>query len=83
MLKSGESFASIVTPFRAGMNPDVGATACFYATDIHDHQLGKGNCDNSLSRTGEIKGELMMIWGRQDPHIPLAGRRLIRRRLAG
>jgi carboxymethylenebutenolidase len=64
--------------FRAGMNPDVGATACFYATDIHDHQLGKGNNDNSLSRAGDIKGELMMIWGRQDPHIPLAGRRLIR-----
>jgi carboxymethylenebutenolidase len=67
--------------FRAGMNPDVAATACFYATDIHDHQLGKGNCDNSLQRAGDIKGELLMIWGRQDPHIPLAGRRLIRDRL--
>lgn len=64
--------------FRAGMNPDVGATACFYATDIHDHQLGQGNNDDSLKRAGDIKGELMMIWGRQDPHIPLAGRRLIR-----
>jgi carboxymethylenebutenolidase len=67
--------------FRAGMIPDVDATACFYATDIHDHQLGKGNNDDSLSRAGDIKGELLMIWGRQDPHIPLAGRRLIRDRL--
>jgi carboxymethylenebutenolidase len=67
--------------FRAGMNSDVGATACFYATDIHDHQLGKGNADDSLQRATDIKGELMMIWGRQDPHAPLEGRRLIRDRL--
>ena len=67
--------------FRAGMNPDVRATACFYATDIHDHQLGKGNADNSLARAGDIKGELLMIWGRQDPHVPLEGRTLIRQRL--
>ncbi len=67
--------------FRAAMNPDVRATACFYATDIHDHALGKGNADDSLRRAGHIKGELLMVWGRQDPHIPLAGRRLIRDRL--
>jgi carboxymethylenebutenolidase len=67
--------------FRAGMNPDVAATACFYATDIHDHLLGKGSSDDSLARTGDIKGELLMIWGRQDPHIPLEGRTLIRDRL--
>ncbi|HZT89943.1 MAG TPA: dienelactone hydrolase family protein [Stellaceae bacterium] len=67
--------------FRAAMNPDVEAAACFYATDIHDHQLGKGNADDSLVRAGDIKGELMMVWGRQDPHIPLEGRNLIRTRL--
>lgn len=33
--------------------------------------------DNSLDRIGEIRGELLMIWGRQDPHIPLEGRALI------
>ena len=27
--------------------PDVRAAACFYATDIHDHQLGKGNADTA------------------------------------
>jgi carboxymethylenebutenolidase len=30
--------------------------------------------DNSLARIPEIKGELMMIWGRQDPHVPGEGR---------
>ena len=60
--------------FRAAMNPDVLATVCFYATDIHSGTLGKGKQDNSLERATEIKGELLHIWGRQDPHVPLEGR---------
>src|SRR5580693_7193638 len=51
--------------FRAAMNPDVIATACFYATDIHKGSLGKGMHDDSLERAKDIKGELLMIWGRQ------------------
>jgi carboxymethylenebutenolidase len=43
--------------------------------------LGKGKNDNSLERTGEIEGELLMVWGRQDPHIPVEGRRQIHARL--
>src|SRR5688572_19038066 len=53
--------------FRAAMNPDVLAATCFYATDIHKRGLGKGTNDNSLDRIPEIRGELLMIWGRQDP----------------
>jgi carboxymethylenebutenolidase len=67
--------------FRAAMNSDVLAAACFYATDIHTKSLGKGMRDNSLERAGEIKGELLHIWGRQDPHISLEGRNLIKARL--
>lgn len=63
--------------FRAAMNPDVLAGGCFYATDIHDHSLGRGKHDDSLDRIGELRGEMMMIWGRQDPHIPREGRELI------
>ncbi|MFZ5863573.1 MAG: dienelactone hydrolase family protein [Nitrospirota bacterium] len=63
--------------FRAAMNPDVLAAACFYATDIHKRGLGSGTRDNSLDRIPEITGELLMIWGRQDPHIPREGRALI------
>jgi carboxymethylenebutenolidase len=66
--------------FRAAMNSDVLAAACFYATDIHKGSLGKGG-DDSLARAGDIKGELLHIWGRQDPHIPLDGRNLIKARL--
>ena len=60
--------------FRAAMNPDVLAAVCFYATDIHKRGLAKGMNDNSLDRIPEIKAELLMIWGRQDPHVPLEGR---------
>jgi len=63
--------------FRCAMEPDVLVGACFYATDIHKRTLGKGQNDNSLDRMKEIKGEMMMIWGRQDPHISREGRRLI------
>ena len=69
--------------FRAAMNPSVLAAACFYATDIHKGSLGSDG-DDSLARAADIKvsgGELLMIWGRQDPHIPTEGRRLIQQRL--
>jgi len=67
--------------FRAAMNPDVLATACFYATDIHKGSLGAGMNDDSLERAKDIRGELMMIWGRQDPHIALEGRMKVLARL--
>lgn len=67
--------------FRAALNPDVLATSCFYATDLHSATLGKGKNDNSLARAAEIQGELLMIFGRQDPHVPLEGRNKIRARL--
>jgi carboxymethylenebutenolidase len=67
--------------FRAALNPEVLAVACFYATDIHTGTLGKGQQDNSLARAGEIRGELLHVWGRQDPHIPLSGRESIHARL--
>ena len=63
--------------FRCAMNPEIEAAVCFYATDIHKRSLGKGMSDNSLDRLAQIKGELMMIWGKQDPHIPPEGRALI------
>jgi carboxymethylenebutenolidase len=66
--------------FRAAMSPDVLAAACFYATDIHKGSLGLGG-DDSLARVAEIRGELLMIWGRQDPHVPAEGRAKIYARM--
>ena len=67
--------------FRAAMNPSVLGVVCFYATDIHKGGLGLGMQDNSIARAGEIKGELLMVWGRQYPHIPTEGRMKVLARL--
>jgi carboxymethylenebutenolidase len=68
--------------FRCAMNAEILAAACFYPTDIHKRSLGLGMRDDSLDRIPEIRGEVLMAWGRQDPHIPAEGRDLIRRALA-
>lgn len=68
--------------FRAAMNPDVLAAVCFYATDIHKRGLAKDMNDNSLDRIKELKAELLMIWGRQDPHVPREGRAVVYNALA-
>jgi carboxymethylenebutenolidase len=60
--------------FRAALQPDVQATVCFYGTGIHNGKLGKDEDAGSLERGGEIKGELLLIWGTLDPHIPEDGR---------
>jgi carboxymethylenebutenolidase len=62
--------------FRAAFNAEVRACCCFYPTNLQDGTLGKGG-DDSLKRAADIRGELMLIWGRQDPHIPPEGRRKI------
>ena len=60
--------------FRAALQPDVKATVCFYGTGIHTGKLGKDDDARSLERAGEIRGELLLVWGALDPHIPEDGR---------
>lgn len=60
--------------FRAALQPEVRATACFYATDLHTDTIPNQPGQHSLQRCHEIQGELMMVWGKQDSHIPAAGR---------
>lgn len=67
--------------FRAARNADVLATTCFYATDLHSRALGAGLAADSIDHAGDIQGELLHVWGRQDPHIPLAGRNQIHAKL--
>jgi carboxymethylenebutenolidase len=68
--------------FRAAMNSEVLAATCCYPTDIHKRSLGKGLHDNSLDRIPEIKGELLIVFGRQDPHVPREGRAIVYNALA-
>jgi len=60
--------------FRAALQPDVKATVCFYGTGIHNGKLGKDADAGSLQRAGEIRGQLLLVWGTLDAHIPAEGR---------
>jgi dienelactone hydrolase len=70
--------------FRAAFLPEVKASVCLFPTDIHKSSLGKPGYDpeiDSLNRLKEIKGEMLIIFGRQDNHVPLEGRRKIKESL--
>lgn len=60
--------------YRAAMHPAVRATSCFYATDIHSGMTPSQPGNDSFTCIAKINGELQMIWGKQDPHIPAEGR---------
>ena len=63
--------------FRAALQPEIEATACFYATDLHTHVIPNKPNQHSMDRLKDIKGELLMIWGKQDNHIPEQGRKAV------
>ena len=60
----------------AAKNSDVLAAVCFYATDLHKETFSKTGND-TLACAKDIQGELLMFWGKQDPHVPLEGRKKI------
>ncbi len=60
--------------FRAAFDDRVKGTAMWYPTGLHDGKLGKDKTD-SLERVADIDGELLLIFGRRDPHTPPAGPR--------
>jgi carboxymethylenebutenolidase len=69
--------------FRAAFSADVRVTACFYATGLHSNSLGAAvGSAPSLADAGRIRGELLMVWGAADPHIPSEGRQRIHGALA-
>jgi carboxymethylenebutenolidase len=59
--------------YRAALEPRLRAAACVYATDLHKASLGRGG-DDSLARAKDLRAEMLLVWGRQDPHIPADGR---------
>ncbi len=67
--------------FRAALQPDVRATVCFYGTGIHNGKLGMDADAASLAQASKIRGELLMIFGSNDPHVPAEGRDIVERSL--
>lgn len=69
--------------FRAALEPEVRATACFYATGLHSDSLGGAvGTAKTLGEVGRLRGEVLMVWGTRDPHIPAEGRQKIHGALA-
>ena len=62
--------------FRAALSSKILAASCLYPTDLHSDTLPSLGA-NTLARAGEVSGELMLVFGRQDPHVPVEGRQKI------
>ena len=67
--------------FRAAFDARVRATALWYPTGLHDGRLGKEADAQSLAHAADISGELLLIFGADDPHTPAEGRAVIKRGL--
>lgn len=60
--------------FRAALNSHVASAFCLYATDIHSDTLPCNAGNDTLSRAKAINGEVFLVFGKQDPHVPADGR---------
>jgi carboxymethylenebutenolidase len=56
--------------FRGALQRDARATVCYYPTGLHDGELGADRDAGSLARAKEITGELLLVFGTRDPHVP-------------
>jgi len=63
--------------FRAAFDPRIAAAVCCYPTGLHTGKVGKEPDAGSLARAKEIKGEMLIVFGASDPHIPEEGRRRV------
>ena len=63
--------------FRAAtLHSIVKAAVCCYPTGIHNGKLGRGVAD-TRDRMGDIKAQVLTIFGTLDPHVPPEGRQMI------
>lgn len=60
--------------FRAALHSRISAACCLYATDLHSDTLPSQSGDQTLARCADISGEMLMIFGKQDPHVSPEGR---------
>ena len=67
---------------RAALQPDVKAGVCCYPTGVHNGKLGRDADAGTLARLHEIKGEMLIVFGQSDPHVPAEGRKIVTDALA-
>lgn len=75
------------------LDPRISATVCYFATDVHSRTLGphdkpdlsvtapSPDSIHTIDLLGKLKGEVSLIFGLKDTHVPDAGRDLIRAKL--
>lgn len=68
--------------FRAALNNQVAGAFCLYPTDVHSNTLSCEEGNDSLTRSGDIKCPLVLVFGKQDPHVSAEGRVLIHQTLS-
>jgi len=68
--------------FRAALDPRVQAAVCCYPTGLHNGRVGRDADAGTLARAGEIRGELLIVFGGTDPHVPEEARTRVAAALA-
>ncbi|RYP46022.1 hypothetical protein DL768_007702 [Monosporascus sp. mg162] len=77
---------------RASLDPRISACVAYFATDVHSRTLGPhsgantsaeapAESNHTIDKLNKIKGEVAMIFGIKDTHVPDVGRDLIRQKL--
>lgn len=62
---------------RAALNKDVQGAVCCYPTGVHNGKLGKDSDAGTLARLKEIRGDLLIVFGDADPHVPPTERKVV------
>lgn len=62
--------------YRAALNSAIDGAFCLYATDLHSETLPCSG-EQTLMRSDEINCEMVMAFGKQDPHVSPEGRKRI------
>jgi carboxymethylenebutenolidase len=68
--------------FRAALNGQISGAFCLYPTDIHSNTLPCDQGNDSLTRSGDISCPVVLVFGKQDPHVPAQGRAIIHQTLS-
>jgi carboxymethylenebutenolidase len=68
--------------FRAALNGQISGAFCLYPTDIHSNTLPCDQGNDSLTRSGDIRCPVVLVFGKQDPHVPAQGRAIIHQTLS-
>jgi carboxymethylenebutenolidase len=68
--------------FRAALNKQISGAFCLYPTDLHSNTLPCKKGNDSLTRSGDIRCPMVLVFGKQDPHVSAEGRVLIQQTLS-